>query len=306
VAAGAHAFALLVAARIVAATGSAVATPLALATIDRVAEETVRGRAHGIVFTGFSLAAMLGVPFGTLIAAQFGWRWTFGCVGALAAGAAGAALATIPTSGPGSTLTGPALRRMIARPNVRRTLIVSALFLTAQYTAYTYFRPYFFATAGAGVDAIVRLFFVFGVFGIIGTLLAGVAIDRYGPRPTLLLALTACGATFVVLPLAGRSFGGADATVAVWALTSWGFGPAVNRQLDIAAGAARDVALAFNLTAFNIGIAAGSALGGVTIALAGIARLPWTAAALCAVALVAAVRPPARAKPLRGHSRPNR
>ena len=285
-------FTLLVSARIVAAVGSAVATPLALAAVDRVATADFRGRAHGIVFTGFSLAAMLGVPLGTLVATRYGWHATFGCVAVLNACAAAFIARSIPRSVAAAHLGWSALTTIVVRPRVRQALSVSALFLTAQYTAFTYFRPYFEFAGGDSVAIIIMLFFVFGVFGIIGTLLGGVLVDRHGPRLTLLLSVGGCGLVLAALPLLAHSVLGSIAAIAGWALTSWAFSPAVNRQLGIAAGDATDIALALNLTAFNIGIALGSALGGVTIALAGIARLPLAAAALVAIAWLVALPVP--------------
>lgn len=288
-AAGARAFALLVVARFLAAAGSAVATPLALAAIDRVSTDDVRGRAYGIVFTGFSLAAMLGVPLGAIVAAHLGWRWTFACVAALAGCAAIGVARTIPT---GTNAPPPAWRvllRTIARPIIRRTLIVSVLVFIAQYTAFTYFRPYFERTGGDVAASVIGLFFLYGVCGIAGTLIGGVAVDRWGSRPALFVSIIGCGVTFAALPVLSRSLLGASIAVAFWALTSWAFAPAVNRLLDANAGDAREIVLALNLTAINLGIAAGSALGGAAIALAGIGSIALTATALCALALLVAL-----------------
>ncbi len=298
VAAGADAIGLLLLARIVAAIGSAVATPLAIAAVDRVASAAMRGRAHGIVFTGFSLAAMLGVPLGAVIAARFGWRWTFaGCAG-LAAAAAVGTLSAIPPGTDAAALTWSGLVRTLTQPAVRRALIVSAAFLSASYTVFTYFRPYFGRAESGGVTSIVWLFAVYGAVGIVGTLLGGWAVDRFGARPTLLASIAGSGITFAALPFASRSLTGSSVGVALWALTSWGFAPAVNRQLEQDAREMRDVAFALNLTAFNIGIAGGSALGGAAIAVGGISNVPYAAAALCAVAFgVAATGLAATARP---------
>jgi predicted MFS family arabinose efflux permease len=285
---------LLVAARVLAAAGSAVATPLALAAIDAVSTDDVRGRAYGIVFTGFSLAATLGVPIGALVAAELGWRWTFACVALLAALAALSIFRAIPRGAPATPTSWIALLRTIGRPTLRRTLTVSVLMFTAQYMAFTYFRPYFERSGSAAVGAVVWLFLLYGVCGIVGTLVGGAAIDRWGTRPALLISIAGCAATLGALPPLSRTLVGSSVAVAFWALTSWAFGPAVNSALDRDAGDVRDVVLALNLTAINAGIAAGSALGGAAIALAGIGSIAPSAGILCVFALAVALTDPQR------------
>jgi DHA1 family inner membrane transport protein len=279
-----------------AAAGSAVATPLALGAVDRVTAQEMRGRAHGIVFTGFSLAAMLGVPLGALIATHFGWRWTFACVAVLALAAALGIAKTTPAVAAASPLPRSALRHIIRLAPLRRTLVISTLFMTAQYTVFTYFRPYFAQRSGAGVDAVVVLLFVYGALGIAGTLIGGWTMDRYGTRPALLCALGGCTLGFVLLALVSSTFAGSVVAVALWALTAWGFGPVVTRRLDDEAGPARGIALALNLTAFNIGIAAGSAVGASVIIVSGVRALPLVAASLTLIAYLIGLRYDPRAR----------
>ncbi len=300
VAATGASFAVLIAARILAAGGSAVATPLALAAIDRVTDEARRGRAHGIVFTGFSLAAMLGVPLGAIIARNIGWRPTFTCVAILASCAAIGIARTIPSGARAQPLKWSALRATIGRRALQRTLVVSTLFLTAQYTLFTYFRPYFAHVTGAGTTQIVWLFFVYGAFGIAGTLPIGWGMDRWGTRRALLFAIGGCVVTLVALAFVRHTGVASLIAVAAWAVTAWGFGPVVNRQLERDAGDVGGVAIALNLTAFNAGISLGSALGGATIAIAGIADLPLISASLCAIAFVLVWRPAPAARRLPG------
>lgn len=81
-----------------------------------------------------------------------------------------------------------------------------------------------------------------------------------------------------------------------WGLVSWALSPGVNHSLSQAAGEERDVALALNMTAFNLGIAAGSGLGGAIIAASGIANVVTAGAVLLAIAFAIALPLP-RAQP---------
>ncbi len=89
---------------------------------------------------------------------------------------------------------------------------------------------------------------------------------------------------------------GAAFAVIAWALTSWGFAPAVNRQLAEGAQGAPEIGLALSLTAFNAGIAIGSAVGGVVIATAGPLALPGAGAAILTIALPRASAHPTHAR----------
>jgi predicted MFS family arabinose efflux permease len=74
----------------------------------------------------------------------------------------------------------------------------------------------------------------------------------------------------------------------VWGIVSWAFAPAVNHALAKAAGNHRDVALALNMTAMNLGIAAGSAIGGAIVATSGVANVVSAGAVLLALAFAIA------------------
>ena len=76
-----------------------------------------------------------------------------------------------------------------------------------------------------------------------------------------------------------------------WSLASWAFTPGVNAALATNAGEHRDVALAMNMTACNVGIAAGSALGGLVVATSGVRNTLLLGAAMLAIAIVLVIVP---------------
>src|SRR5262249_23518221 len=89
-------FEILLVARIVAALGVAVYTPTAASVAASLAAPAKRGRALALVTAGFSVANVLGVPLGTWIGVQLGWRMTFVMVAVLGAVAAGGVLVMLP------------------------------------------------------------------------------------------------------------------------------------------------------------------------------------------------------------------
>jgi DHA1 family inner membrane transport protein len=289
-------FAVVLVMRIVAAVGSAAATTLALAAVDSVSSDAARGRAHGIVFAGFSAAATLGVPLGVLIAARWSWRDAFDAVALCALVAAVLVPLVIPAAPRGTPFGARDLMRVLGKRPLQLTIAVSLLNLTAQYLVYTYIRPYVDATGGFDATTVAWLLLLFGAAGTVGNIAGGALVDRYGSHGTIVGCLAGTIAVYLVFGVAMRSVLGAALVMTAWALVSWGFAPAVNQRLAGDAEAPPEIGLAFNLTAFNVGIALGSGAGGVVIAAAGPRALPLAAIVPLLIALACAwANPPARA-----------
>jgi DHA1 family purine base/nucleoside efflux pump-like MFS transporter len=274
--------------RVIAAIGSAAATTLALASVDSFADEPARGRAHGIVFAGFSAAATLGVPLGVVIADRAGWRTTFACVAISSLVAAALVTVAVGRMPRGTPLGWSELRALLAHRPLQATIAVSLLDLCATYAVFTYIRPLFDATGRFDATLAAALLFLYGIMGVAGNLLGGVLVDRFGSQRGILACLAVTAVVVLSFPLTLRTLPGAIAAIGAWSLVSWGFAPAVNRQLAGDARTAPEFGLALNLTAFNLGIALGSAAGGIVLARAGALAIPPFAAIVFALAFAVA------------------
>jgi predicted MFS family arabinose efflux permease len=284
---------VLLAARLFAAAGSALVSPLALSLIDDLVVLEHRGRALGIVFTGFSVAMTIGVPLGAIVADGPGWRWVFAIIAASCMFAAVLA-ARLRIERPAQTIPGWTFERSGLTPAVFRLLAISFFILAAQYAVFTYLRPYLTETGAYGVGASAFLLFLLGAFGTAGNLAGGFALDRWGARGTVATCVAANVAIFVVMRYVHAPLALMALVFSLWAIASWAYSPAVNVELSAHTGEQRDVALALNMTAFNLGIAGGSVLGGVVIATSGIANIVWAGAALLLPALALSATLPLR------------
>ncbi len=276
-----------------AAAGSALVSPLALSLIDDVVPEELRGRAQGIVFTGFSVAMTFGVPLGAIVADRSSWRWVFAIVAAACVVSAALAL-RLPFRRPENAIAGWCFPRSVLTPAVARLLTLSFLILAAQYATFTYLRPYLSETSGYGVGESALLLFLLGAFGTLGNLAGGLSLDRWGARASVVTCVSANVLIFVMLRFVHGPLFVMAIVFSLWAIASWAYSPAVNVELSANTGEARDVALALNMTAFNLGISAGSGLGGAVIAASGIANIMWLGAALLVPALVLSAWLPTR------------
>lgn len=121
----------------------------------------VRGRVTSVVFAGASLAPMLGVPAGTWLGQQVGWRVAFFALAGLAFLAFAAVALLMPTvpTGVGQAATG-------IRPNARRywiTVSVTALSVAGLFSAFTYTAVFLTDVAGFAPAAIGLLLLVRGL-----------------------------------------------------------------------------------------------------------------------------------------------
>ena len=287
----------LLAARLLAAAGSALVSPLALSLIDDVVPAERRGRAQGIVFAGFSVAMTIGVPLGAIIADRAHWRVVFALIaGTCFIAASLAAGVRIPPAITAAAVFRWSLARRVLSPLILRILAISLLSMTAQYVVFTYLRPYLAETGPFGLTAITLLMFLLGFLGIAGNIGGGIALDHWGARAGILWCIGTNALLFFVMRFVHGPLAVMVPLTMVWGVASWAFSPSVNHALAQAAGDQRDIVLALNMTAFNIGIFAGSALGGGIIAVAGVTDLVTGGGVLLAITFVLALPLP-RAQP---------
>jgi predicted MFS family arabinose efflux permease len=241
-----------------------------------------RGRAIAIVLAGITLALSAGLPAGTALAARLGWRPAFALLATLALIVA----AWIRWKAPGfpGERAGqrPPLRRVAVRPGIPAVLAVTLLLLTGHQELYTYLAP-FAARSGPGHTGLVLL--VFGLATIPGLAVTGLLADRH-LRSVLVAALTLVVAALLALGLTGRDLGPMLAAAALWGAAFGGVPALLQTALISASGPGyADMATSLQTTVYNIGIAAGSLVGGLVLQGAGAPALPWAASVLIAAAL---------------------
>ena len=284
----------VIVARIAAAAGSALCSPLALASIDDFVPYALRGRAQGIVFAGFGAALMLSLPIATLMASAYGWRSVFAIAGALPLVAALLASrlrvrAIAPASFDPSAAETQTPWSVALTPTVIRLLSVSLFMLVGQYAVVTYIRPLLGLRGIMDVATTALILCSIGAFGVAGNLVGGVCVDRFGIRTTMLVSIAANIAIFVAIRFVVGPLALTVALLGLWNLASWAYSPAINGALASVGGDARDTALALNMTAFNLGIAGGSALGGFVIDTSSIANVLVLGSAMLTIAFALAL-----------------
>jgi predicted MFS family arabinose efflux permease len=290
-AAFAPSYGVLLALRVSMAVFSCLYSPAAMALGNTLAPLEKRGRAISIIVAGLTVASAFGVPFGTVIGDLFGWRASFLAVAALGVVALVAIFAGVKKTMPVAT---PGLRERLMPlrlPMLRYGLAVTVVWATGVYVMFTYMAGYFadLGITGSGYAAVLALF---GGCAFVGNLFGGWSTDKLGAMPTMRNALLVSIPVLVAFSVAPHLPHGtwlAVALVGFWSPTGFSLWPARQSQMIAMAPESAPLLLGLNTSAFYLGIAIGSAIGGAVVAERPPAALGYVAAfiELLALGLVA-------------------
>ena len=261
-------YAALLPLRALAVLGAAVFTPQAAAAITALAPPAERGRAIAFIFLGWSVSSVVGMPLTAWVAETMGWRWAFGLVALLGAGAAVWVWRALPSGIRTQALSRQDWKLALTHPLLIGVVAVTALSSAGQFTVFSYFAPYYRQVLGATPAQVSLLFLWFGAFGLAGNMLVGRGIDRFGAARFATGAIAAMAVSLALWPLA---VGVASMAVVLvpWALGCFSSNSSQQARLGVSAPALAGASMALNTSAIYVGQAAGSAGGGAWLAAAG-------------------------------------
>jgi predicted MFS family arabinose efflux permease len=258
--------AALFAARLLAAAGAGIYTPVAAAAGAGLSPPEARGRALAAVFFGLTLAQVMGVPAGSFIAYSLGWRWAFVIVAILALPCIWGVWTRVPRGLPFQPTRMATLAEVLLTPALMLTISFTATFLGAIYVIFTYLAPLLESQMGYGRDGITLALLVMGCGAVAGGQLGGILTDRAGALRTLtaLCIVQICLLPlFSALPFPDLALFG---LLAVWTTCGWSFMAAQQARVIAAAPDRANVMLALNAACIYVGAALGSAFGAAVLA----------------------------------------
>ncbi len=247
-----------------------------------------RSKAVAVMFSGIALANLAGVPLGTWLGHELGWRATFIAVSVLGAIMI-AALATLIPHLP--TPAGVRLRHEVTalgNPQVLLALLMTLLGFGGVFAALTYLTPIMTEVTGFGESAMTPILIVLGVGMFIGNWFGGKMADK-ALMPTVVGSLAA-----LVVALFAFTFTSHQpvlAVINVFLLGALGMAtvPPLQTLVLQRASAAPTLASAINIGAFNMGNALAAWLAGSTISAGlGLESAGWVGALMTLTALVLA------------------
>ncbi len=254
----------------------------------RAAPRGKQSVALSIVVTGSSLALIAGLPIGRVIGLYLDWRSTFACIGALSALIALLFWRVFPKMPSTQSVRFKSLPTLLSNKSLRKIYLLTALFITGQFTAYSYIEP-FLAQNGVSESAITTILVLFGCSGIV----ASVVFSRYYDTHHLVFVnLSLFGVALSLLMLYFSAF---YLPFVVAVIIFWGFAIACfnvvfqSQTINLAPNASA-VAMSMYSGIYNVGIGGGALVGGIVSEDLGVSFVGFVGGAIALVACVYFVR----------------
>ncbi|MBY5445510.1 MFS transporter [Rhizobium leguminosarum] len=249
-----------------------------------VAEDR-KARAVALMFTGLTLANVLGVPLGTAIGQAYGWRATFVIVTVIGIVTISGLIVILPKDK--QQENGSILREIAALRNGRLWLALSTtvFFAASMFALFTYIAPLLRDITGASPEGVTWTLFLIGLGLTIGNLVGGKLADwRLGA--TLAGVFAAIAITSIAFSYTSRFFIPAEITLFLWAMASFAAVPALQVGVVGYGKDAPNLVSTINIGAFNTGNALGAWVGGLVIdAGFDLTRVPLAAALMALIGL---------------------
>lgn len=264
--------------------GSTIATGL-------VAKEK-EASAIAIMFTGLTVALVTGVPLGTWIGQNFGWRATFVVVSGLGLLALIGSALLVPSNlkqAKPSTLSEQL--QVLVQPRLLLVYLMTALGYGGTFTAFTYLAPILENETGFATSVTALVMLVYGVSVAVGNIWGGKLADKHGPIKALTIIFS--GLTLILLAFTFTMSIKIAAVITVLVWGAFAFGNVPGLQVYVVQLAEKytpnavDVASGLNIAAFNIGITVGSVVGGFVVEDMSLQDTAWIGAGIALLALAA-------------------
>ncbi|WP_217560696.1 MFS transporter [Paenibacillus sp. GbtcB18] len=278
-AAGATTIGVLLAARIVSSLAHGVFMSIGSTIAADLVPEHRRASAISIMFTGLTVATITGVPIGTFIGQQWGWRLAFAAIVVVGVVAFIANSVLIPSTLPkGVRTTFRDQLKLVTNGRLLLMFVITALGYGGTFVVFTFLSPLLHTVTGFGENTVTLLLLVYGVAIAVGNVIGGKAANRK-PLPALLVMFLLQAVVLFTLALTAPYKAAGLITVILMGL--FAFMNVAGLQVFVLTLAKRyvpaavDVASAINIAAFNAGIAIGAYLGGIVTEHMGLIHTTW-------------------------------
>ena len=175
-----------------------IAAPLAV----KVAPQGRGSSALGMITGGTSIAMILGLPLGRVVGIHLGWRMTFLCIALVTLAVLLLLVIVFPKVRSGNALSLRDVPRIFRNRSLAGIYLMTVVMITAHFTAYSYIEPFLVQVAGFGENMVTATLVVFGVVGIICSVIFSKGYDR---KPIFFIRFSVAGISVAMLLLHSAS-----------------------------------------------------------------------------------------------------
>jgi DHA1 family inner membrane transport protein len=245
-----------------------------------------RASAVALMFTGLTLANVLGVPLGTALGQYAGWRSTFWAVTVIGVLALIGLMRFLPTNREELKLDMRAELASLKGAGIWLSLSMTALFSASMFTLFTYVAPLLGEVTGVSPKGITWTLLLIGLGLTVGNVIGGKLADRR-LAATLIGVFIAMAVVSTALSWTSVALIPTEITLFLWATAAFAAVPALQINVVTFGKDAPNLVSTLNIGAFNVGNALGAWVGGSVIAHGlGLTSVPLAAGALAVLALI--------------------
>ena len=293
-------YAVLMAGRILIALVSGTLVAIAMTYAPDVTTDTFRTKFIAWVFSGFSIASVVGVPVGTWVANAFGWRWAFHLVNALTVVLIIGMVAVLPRNSHAAKIGFLSQFRLFFDRRIQLGVLDVVCGAAASYVFYTYLTPIMRDEVHVPEQYLSVGLVIFGAACLWSNLYGGKLADRgRGVEPLTHIRPIYCAHAVLMASLVVAHWVPVYGALLLVVLGMFMYLQNSASQvlyMDVASQShpgSLNLAASLNSMSFNIGIAIGSAVGGVVNGHFGLMWLGPVGALflVCAIAITTMLRP---------------
>ncbi|MGW8959400.1 MFS transporter [Paenibacillus sp. NPDC055715] len=249
-----------------------------------------RASAISIMFSGLTVATVTGVPLGTFIGQQWGWRAAFMAIVIVGVVALTANLILLPSNlRKGNRPPFREQVKLVTNGRLLIAFIITALGYGGTFVVFTYLSPLLHDITGFKQSTVTFILLLYGIAIAIGNVIGGKAANRKPLSALFYMFLIQAIVLLVLLFTAPFKTAG---LITIFFMGLLAFMNVPGLQVYVVMLAERfapkavDVASAVNIAAFNAGIAIGAYVGGMVTDALGLIHTTWIGAIIVFAAVL--------------------
>ncbi|HBO22010.1 MAG TPA: MFS transporter [Providencia sp.] len=240
--------------------------------------------ATSLIFGGVAAASVIGVPLSVFIGEWLGWRKAFLLMGSLSFTLTLLLMYYFPPLPVQSIPTIKAFIYQIKRPIIYIALLITFLLVSGHFLVFTYIRPLLLSSDISG-EKLGIILLLYGVSGILGNFIFGISSNSR-LHLSIRLIITGIILALIIFIIAPLNIINTSINMILWGISYGGVSVALMTWMIVNSSKNIEITSSLYISIFNIGIAAGSVLGSLLIALSGINTVLIIAIVLLSIAFL--------------------
>ncbi|MCL1666795.1 MFS transporter [Elizabethkingia ursingii] len=211
-----HDFYILLLIRMIPAFFHPVYWSVALSIAEKTVSNEEQSKAAGIIFSGLTVATVLGVPLSTLISDTIGWQYSFLITAFINLIAAAGVYLYLPSVEYSNQAVRVLYKKVLNNQLLWINFLLSFLLITAMYSTYGYMSDFLKTVTHMNGQQISLMLLIFGSVGILGNKLAGRFMGEFSVSTLAVFIIS-----LLIMHLLIYEYGGLFIPM-VWITCFWG------------------------------------------------------------------------------------